>query len=641
MIPASTPALETLQSVFGFSAFRDGQAAVVQQLLLGKSVLAIFPTGSGKSLCYQLPALYYAGITIVVSPLIALMKDQVEFLRKHSIAASRLDSSLSWEETKQVYTDLRNRDLKILFVAPERLSNERFIQVLQGHAIDLMVIDEAHCISEWGHNFRPEYLKLAKMAVHLKAGRVLALTATATPKVAEAICREFQIAPEAFIHTGFYRPNLTLRFFVGRDPEKRRDFLLKRIKEAESGPTIVYVTLQKTSEEIAVFLKSAGLESRAYHAGMNSEERDAVQDWFMASDFAIVVATIAFGMGIDKANIRYVYHYNLPKSLENYSQEIGRAGRDGLPSTCEMFAVSEDLIVLENFVYGDTPDRQAVVALLSFLFQQEKEFDISTYELANAYDIRPLVVNTLLTYLELMNLLESTQPFYLGYKFQLKTSFEAIYQKFDPARVDFLKNMFQYAEHGRTWYSLDLATAAEAIHENRARLIRALQYLEEEGHLILQTSGFRQGYRLIKPPDDLSLLQEQLYSHVMDNETMNIARLNHIFELINHPGCKVHYLLNYFGENRDKDCGHCGECLQEKSLPFERLSPDFPEMDPARLQTLFGETNLTSPRQMSRFLCGITSPLITKNRLRQNPSFGSLANIPFADVLEHLEILAR
>ncbi|MEM7035273.1 MAG: ATP-dependent DNA helicase RecQ, partial [Chloroflexota bacterium] len=390
---------QTLKSVFGFDTFREGQAQVIETLLAGRSALAVFPTGSGKSLCYQLPALYFSGLTLVVSPLIALMKDQVEFLQSRNINAARLDSSLSWDETRQVYDDLRNKQQQILFIAPERLSNERFLQTLHGQSIDLMVIDEAHCISEWGHNFRPEYLKLAEMATELEAQRVLALTATATPKVTDDICREFNIQPNAYTHTGFYRPNLTLYFSVYPNPKEKQAQLLKRIQQAEPGPTIVYVTLQKTAETIAHFLSSNGFESQAYHAGMKSEDRNAVQDWFMAANQAIVVATIAFGMGIDKADIRYVYHYNLPKTLENYSQEIGRAGRDGAPSNCEVFASGDDITILENFVYGDTPEPAGLNQFLDLILQHEGDFDIGVYELSNQCDIRPLVVRTVLAYL--------------------------------------------------------------------------------------------------------------------------------------------------------------------------------------------------------------------------------------------------
>jgi ATP-dependent DNA helicase RecQ len=298
------PAAYTLlRERFGFQNFREGQETVIGHLLAGRSALAVFPTGSGKSLCYQLPALLLEGLTVVVSPLIALMKDQVDFLTARGIEAARLDSSVSREAFEEIQVSLRDRRLKLLFVAPERFSNERFLARLKTLAIDLLVIDEAHCISEWGHNFRPDYLKLARYARELKVGRVLALTATATPAVAKDICREFAIAPEAHVHTGFYRPNLHLRAIAPLRGQRLRA-LIGRLKTRPPGPTIVYVTLQKTAETVAAALAEAGFDAEAYHAGMDAELRESVQNRFMASDNRVVVATIAFGMGIDKANIR-------------------------------------------------------------------------------------------------------------------------------------------------------------------------------------------------------------------------------------------------------------------------------------------------------------------------------------------------
>ena len=368
-----------LRERFGFDQFRAGQEAVIAHLLAGRSALAVFPTGSGKSLCYQLPALLLEGLTVVVSPLIALMKDQVDFLQARGIAAARLDSTVSREAFEAIQEALRVRQLKLLFVAPERFSNERFLARLKTLAIDLLVIDEAHCISEWGHNFRPDYLKLARHARELRVGRVLALTATATPTVAQDVCREFAIEPEAHVHTGFYRSNLFLRARAC-EASTRLAELMAALRSRPAGPTIVYVTLQKTAETVAQALAGAGLAVDAYHAGMEAEAREAVQNRFMAANDRIVVATIAFGMGIDKANIRAVYHFNLPKSLENYAQEIGRAGRDGAPAHCEVLAVATDLTVLENFTYGDTPAAEAVEGLLQELLAGRGAGDVFGFD---------------------------------------------------------------------------------------------------------------------------------------------------------------------------------------------------------------------------------------------------------------------
>src|ERR1700675_4028185 len=392
-----TSVQSTLKSVFGFDTFREGQAEVITKILEGKSALAVFPTGSGKSLCYQLSALLLDGLTVVISPLIALMKDQIDFLRTKNIPAARLDSTVEKSELRRIDADLQAGRLKLLYVAPERFSNERFIQKLHRLNISLMVIDEAHCISEWGHNFRPDYLKLARTARSLGVPRVLTLTATATRAVAEDICREFDISSEAFVHTGFYRPNLTL-LITPCERDEQNELLLRRLQERPRGPTIVYVTLQRTAETVAETLSRRGFPALAYHAGLPNEQGEALPNQVMESADGIVVATIAFGMGIDKSDIQYVYHYNLPKSLESYSQEIGRAGRDGKDSICEMLACGDDLTVLENFTYGDTPDAESVGQIVDAIVRHNGEFDLSLYELSRTYDVRPLVASTLLTY---------------------------------------------------------------------------------------------------------------------------------------------------------------------------------------------------------------------------------------------------
>ena len=426
----------SLRENFGFSSFRPGQREVMEILLAGRRSLAVFPTGSGKSLCYQLPALLLNGLTLVVSPLIALMKDQVESLQERGLSAARLDSTLEADEVREIYAAIDQGSLKLLYVAPERLANEGFLRRLRRTRIDLLAIDEAHCISEWGHNFRPDYLKLSQLADSLGIERVLGLTATATPKVAADIRRHFAIADRDHVQTGFRRPNLAYHV-TPCSADERAGLLIQRLREHPVGASIVYVTLQQTAETVAKALKNAGFSAKAYHAGLRDEHRAKVQEEFMDGTCTIVVATIAFGMGIDKADIRYVYHYNLPKSLENFSQETGRAGRDGEPARCEVLACGDDRIVLENFVYGDTPSNSALKSLVERLLLQGDRFDISRYELSGSLDIRPLVIATALTYLELQGILLPRGPFYGGYKFQFLHDRERILAGHTPEPVSY------------------------------------------------------------------------------------------------------------------------------------------------------------------------------------------------------------
>ena len=321
-----------LKKSFGFDTFRQGQEQTISQLLNGHSSLAIFPTGSGKSLCYQLTALHLPHVTLVVSPLLALMKDQLAFLASKGIKAASIDSTLKGNEAQQVMTGVRSGEIKILMVSVERFKNERFRQFIQSVPVSMLVVDEAHCISEWGHNFRPDYLKLPSYCQALNIPLVLLLTATATAKVKRDMAQKFAIQAEHIVQTGFYRKNLDLSVIPVAEPQKNT--LLAQIITQQSGAGIVYVTLQHTAETVAQNLQQQGINACAYHAGFDSDTRSDIQQKFMSGNTQVIVATIAFGMGIDKSDIRFVIHYDLPKSIENYSQEIGRAGRDGLSSYC-------------------------------------------------------------------------------------------------------------------------------------------------------------------------------------------------------------------------------------------------------------------------------------------------------------------
>lgn len=626
-----------LKQRFGFDDFNPGQLEVIEHLMAGRSSAAVFATGAGKSLCYQLPATLLPGLTLVISPLIALMKDQIDALTARGIPARNLDSTLSFDEYKTVMGEVRDGTTRLLYVAPERFNNERFREALRGVRVSLFAVDEAHCMSEWGHNFRTDYLKLAAFAEDFGAERVLALTATATEPVLQDICRVLNIAPQCAIRTAFYRKNLTLLATpvsaAARDAE-----LIARFQERPPGPAIVYVTLQKTAEQVAALLQGQGIEAKAYHAGMGGEARAAIQDWFIGAERGVVVATIAFGMGIDKSNIRYVYHYNLPKSLENYSQEIGRAGRDGERSICEILACEADLVVLENFVYGDTPTLSAVTRLTDSLFSGEEEIELSLTTASSEYDIRVLVLRTLLTYLELRGHLAGGTPLYSLYEFKpLMPSGEMI-ARFDPGEQAFVRKILSHSQKARVWFKADADQIASSMGVERHRVVGVLDSLAERQMIELRAKGVRHRYFVKDVPDDKHALAAELHQQAVDREKQELGRLAEVVSLITRDGCQVAALGAHFAETLDGDCGHCSWCASKQATPFAGGGGGGAKLDDAiwqqALELRREQTELFSePRTLAQFLCGIPSPAISRARLGKHTLFGAQSRVPFSEVM--------
>jgi ATP-dependent DNA helicase RecQ len=372
-MPSDTPSVrtrriqKTLRTLFGLEQLRDGQRDIIDRVLDGRPTLAVMPTGAGKSLCYQLPALLLEGRTVVVSPLIALMKDQCQRLRERGIAAVQLNSAVDPAELRAAEAAIADGSARIVLTTPERLADPAFLALLQQGATSLLAIDEAHCISQWGHDFRPAYLEIAHALRALGHPTVLALTATATDEVADDIRRQLGIPRDGTVHTGAYRPNLDYRVeHLAREDEKlARTVAL--VRESE-GSGLVYAATVKAAEAVYEKLAAAGESVARYHGKMRSAERHAVQESFMAGATRVVVATNAFGLGIDKADIRFVLHYQMPAGLDAYYQESGRAGRDGAPAACTLLFLRSDKAVQQFFMAGRYPtldDLQAIYGALS------------------------------------------------------------------------------------------------------------------------------------------------------------------------------------------------------------------------------------------------------------------------------------
>src|SRR5262245_30494675 len=342
-----------LRERFGFAEFRPAQQQVIDRVMASQNVLAVMPTGSGKSLCYQLPALALPGLTLVVSPLIALMKDQIDQLQQLGMPATLINSTVSREQQRSRLEQAIAGRVNLLYIAPERFQNDEFRAGLARTRVSLFAVDEAHCISLWGHDFRPDYLRLRRAITELKSPTVLALTATATPAVRRDILTQLGIESAAQVVSGFDRPNLYLEVREVSTAAETVRAIVELARWSTHG--IVYAETRKNVEEIHASLRRAGIETVAYHAGLSSADRKAVQERFMKASECVIVATNAFGMGIDRSNVRFVVHADIPDSVEAYYQEIGRAGRDGNPARCLLLYSYADKWIPEFFIDSSHP----------------------------------------------------------------------------------------------------------------------------------------------------------------------------------------------------------------------------------------------------------------------------------------------
>ncbi|WP_372882895.1 ATP-dependent DNA helicase RecQ [Psychromonas sp.] len=631
--------LRLLQEHFGFSTFRAGQEKVIQALFNGQSAAAIFPTGSGKSLCYQLPALHLPHLTLVISPLLALIQDQLEFLQSKGISAASIHSMQTPAESSQVYKEVANGQIKILFISVERLNSERFRSFLKQIPISLLVVDEAHCISEWGHNFRPDYLKLASYRREFNIPQVLLLTATATQKVIQDMADKFAIHPDNITVTGSYRENLNLAV-IGASGANKLTQLIPWLAQRSGQAGIIYVTLQKTAEDLAAQLSRSGIQAQAYHAGMNNDRRVTIQQQFMSGELPLIVATIAFGMGIDKSDIAYVVHYDLPKSIENYAQEIGRAGRDGRAADCLVLANKDNINILENFVYADTPEPSAIDFILNEIKQTNGQWEVVMNSLSSLSNIRLLALKTLLVYLELEGVLQPAYSYYAEYKYKLLLPEQDLLGRFKDERYNFVQAILHSSNKARTWATIDFERIQSIYPSDRQRVITAIDYLDQQGLIELQSKQMTQVYRVtIAALNDN--LRELLVDRFSTKEQAEVQRIHFLLDFFASKKCLNLQLAHYFSDNNlQQPCGHCSVCAGHPAImpaiaPLTPLSEyDFKQIS-ADISGKLGRHN--SPVLLARFFCGLTTPIFTRLKVRNLNGFAALEKYPFADVKNWVE----
>ena len=555
---------DLLKIHYGYSEFRFGQEQAIKNVIEKKDVVVIMPTGGGKSLIYQLPSLILDGITIVISPLIALMKDQVDAMEKIGIPATFINSSLSALETQNRITAIKDKVYKLIYIAPERFYSAEFINLLNDVKVSLFAIDEAHCISEWGHDFRPSYMRLKEIIKLVGNPTVLAVTATATPEVREDIIKQLDLKDPAVIVTGFNRPNLKLGVIKASDAEKYTRIL--NIVQEINGAGIIYAGTRKKVDDILSYLTSNGVNAAGYHAGMDPTDRKSIQDEFMSGRARIIIATNAFGLGIDKPDIRFVIHFDMPGTIEAYYQEAGRAGRDGKQSYCILFYSPADRYLREFFISGDNPPPKIITEIYEVLLSYDSDTILATYAelMENVTEKVPdMAVGTALKILEKENYIErsheKTGMAFLQFlhdanhiKQQLSAKAKIQNQAFDGLVKHFNEELLNGVE-----FSPD--EIADIVGVKRDAVTRLVKKLLDE-NLAEYRPPFR-GTELkilkrVKPEDlhiDFTALKNKL--------KRELNKLDQMESYIYDYGCRRKYVLDYFSDASAEKCGICDNCV--------------------------------------------------------------------------------
>jgi ATP-dependent DNA helicase RecQ len=557
--------LNVLKEIFGFDSFRPGQEEVIRAVLEGKDTLAVMPTGGGKSLCYQVPALMQESLTVIVSPLISLMKDQVDSLLQSSVAsAATLHSGLSPEERWEVERRVRTGEVKMLYVAPERMRSLEFVLALRRAGVGLFVVDEAHCISEWGHNFRPDYLFLPRAVRDLGNPPVLALTATATPRVRKDILRSLKMRSPEVVVTSFNRPNLTYRVV----PAKEKKHKLPRILDVIRGsppPGIVYATTRKECEELAASLRRSGVDAAAYHAGMGSAERADVQERFMTDELAVVVATVAFGMGVDKPNVRFVIHSSVPGSLPAYIQESGRAGRDGGEAECVVLYRGADLGRRKRLVTLGTAGEREVSSFFSALAGVESggRVNVPPGSLSALGGVDPEAAGIVMGSLEESGLISR------GYDLWAEVEVRRIEEEPEGLREEVSAVHAALPGAG----TVGLPALARKANLRPAVVQGAIYRMMVDGVVEIIPRGSLVDVRLKTSSLDADS-RRSIAGRLRNRANTAYAQIRDVESYANLRTCRREHLLRHFGDKEEvAPCGGCDVCLGEMEEPARVTAP--------------------------------------------------------------------
>jgi ATP-dependent DNA helicase RecQ len=631
-VPSGDALDQEIAARFGYQP-RPEQRRLIERVLSGQSALGIMPTGAGKSLTFQAAAALLPGTVLVVSPLLSLMRDQVEKLGER-VRVARLDSTLDRAATGEVLSRLANGRLDLLYVAPERLTNERFRRALSRTSVAALAIDEAHCISAWGHDFRPDYLRLPILLADLGSPPVLALTATATAAVQQDIRRDLDIPADGVVNTGARRPNLALRVELPADREAR---LLALVLEQPAAPTIVYALRQADTERLAERLRQQGVAAGAYHAGLDDALRAEVQDRFLRDELACVVATIAFGMGVDKPNVRRIYHAHAPRSLEGYWQEIGRSGRDGAPAEAVLLYDDSDLTALANFVDGRRLTTDQVRGALNQVFTSRESASVVAFSptaVGDEHDLDPQALRTLLARLELRGVVRALTPAFDSYQLPIAADHERAAQRLDPDQAQVWRALLGQAKVGRTWLTLQIREAAAAAGLSVARAQEVLRRVEEDGLAELRASGVLHRYEILRRPDRETDLPALLES-VRDALEGEHRRLGAVRDFVLERGCRVAHVLSYLGDADTAACGICDLCLGGEPIAAKQLQRlDWRSLANAAEISAMAALGKPGPDPVgvARALCQISSP--RSRPYRRHPAWGRLERAPYDEVLE-------